>query len=412
MKRRVMIMAAMGALAASIAVSADDSGVWSGTWQTSPTELPSADRPLPFTVPPATLVKGTVRYRMRISQGGDGVRLKFSNEMGSAPLLIAAATFGRAADGLNAEHGSLRRITFGGSPSITIPTGAPVLSDPIKVSAIALEDVVVSVYVRDGIAMFTCSPTFAQASAVAAEGADVTLTERPEDSRCMYTIRPVVSQIEVHSKRSRKVVVTFGDSITDGRVAPETGERGWPGALARRLGDSGIAVVNAGIGGNRLLASLTVFGPSALSRLDRDVLTVPGLTHIVLLEGINDIGMSGPGGMFGDVPLVQSQELIGAYLQIIARAHEHRIKVIGGTLLPFQGARAYSEDREKVRTTVNEWIRTSKQFDGVIDFDAAMRDSDNPLTMKADFDSGDHLHPNFAGYRQMGEIVDLRLFKQ
>lgn len=207
-----------------------------------------------------------------------------------------------------------------------------------------------------------------------------------------------------------KVVVTFGDSITDGDMDVTTGERGWPGALARRLQTQHIAVVNAGIGGNRLLRSMPMFGAAALDRFDRDVLSVPGLSYIIVLEGINDIGMSGPGGTFGDAPLVDPRELIAAYSQIVKRAHERGVKVFGATIMPFEGAAFYSAEKEQVRETVNEWIRAAQVFDAVIDFDETARDPAAARKLGAEYDSGDHLHPGSGGYRKLGESIDLRLF--
>jgi lysophospholipase L1-like esterase len=155
---------------------------------------------------------------------------------------------------------------------------------------------------------------------------------------------------------------------------------------------------------------MSFMGASALSRLDGDVFSIPGLTHIVILEGINDIGMTGLGGTFGDAPPITPEEIIVAYSQIIARAHEHGVKVIGSTLLPFEGAWYYSESKERVREAVNEWIRTSRKFDQGIDFDAVLRDVAKPTKLAVEYDPGDHLHPSAAGYQKMGDSVDSALF--
>jgi lysophospholipase L1-like esterase len=322
---------------------------------------------------------------------------------------LNTATVGFAAHGLDAISESLHKVTFAGSEAMTLPPGAPALSDPIDLPVKALSDLVVSVYVRDGVSAFHCEPGDSVDQG-GVEGSDETAATHFPVDKCLDLMRPLVSEVDVLADRPRRVIVTLGDSITDGDVDPKTGERGWPGALSRRLENAKVSVANAGIGGNRLLQPLPMFGVSALSRLDRDVFAVPGVTHIVVLEGINDIRMTGTASVLGDRPMVEPQALIAAYSQIIVRAHERGIKVIGATLLPFGGAGYYTAERESVRTAVNEWIRTSKRFDGVIDFDAAMRDHANPNKIEPKYDSGDHLHPNFDGYRQMGEVIDLRLF--
>jgi lysophospholipase L1-like esterase len=388
-----------------------DLPIWTGTWQASPVGLPTVAKLGSAALPALITARGTIRYRIRISQGGRQIRLRFSNEYGSDPLQLGTASLGMAAEGLDVVPGSLKRVTFGSRESITIPAGAPVLSDAVDLPVTPLSDLVVSVYVPQGIQMFACTPEHSRADQMLVADSDATLINRFLNTQCMFTMTPIVSGADVRSDRSRPVVVAFGDSITEGAVNPKTGERGWPGVLARRLNNAGISVVNAGIGGNRLLQSFPMFGASALSRLDRDVLAVPGVRHIVLLAGMNDIGMSGPEGPFGNSPLVDPSELIAAYSQITARAHERGLKVVAGTMLPFQGAYYYSAEKERVRLMANAWIRTSLQFDAVIDFDAVMQDPTNPGRLKIDFDSGDHLHPNPAGYQHMGDSIDLSLFK-
>lgn len=405
----VWMLAAAALLVFSPVAPARDPPTWIGTWAISPTGLPTLSRIGNWTLPVPTIVSGTFRFRLRVSLGGRQVRLRFSNEYGGQPLTLNAVTVGLAAGGLDAVSGSVRKVTFAGSDAITLPAGAPALSDPIDLPVKALGDLVVSVYVHDGFPTFRCTSGDSEDQAVV-EGSDTTAAEHLAVARCLSVMRPLVSEVDALVDRPRKVIVTFGDSITDGVLDPKTGERGWPGALSRRLQGAGVAVANAGIGGNRLLQTLPMFGMSALSRLDRDVFAVPGVTHVVLLEGINDIRMTGTAGVFGDVPMVEPQALIAAYAQIVARAHERGIKVIGATMLPFGGGSYYTVERESVRAAANEWIRTSKQLDGVIDFDAMMRDPVDPHKLISTYDSGDHLHPNPDGYRHMGEAIDLRLF--
>jgi len=393
----------------SSSVLAHDQGLWIGTWGTSPTGVPTITKLGPYILPPPIAVKGTMRYRLRVSQGGSQIRLRFSNEYGEVPLTLRTASVALAGEGLDALPGSLKPVTFAGKGAVTIPAGAPTLSDPIDLPVKALGDVIVSIYIPEGISLFSWTAEASPTDPAVVDETDATLMEHLPRSKKIAG-RPMVSAMDVLTDRVRKVIVTLGDSITDGEVDLATGERGWPGALSRRLQNRGISVVNAGIGGNRLLQSTRVMGTSALSRLNQDVFSVPGLSHIVVLEGINDIGMSGQGGTFGDSPLVEPEELIAAYSQIIARAHERGVKVFGATILPFDGALYYSEEKEAVRQAVNAWMRTSKAFDGFIDFDAALRDPAHPRKLKAEYDSGDHLHPNPAGYREMGEAIDLHLF--
>jgi lysophospholipase L1-like esterase len=391
---------------------AQDRAAWIGTWQSSPAGLPPDTKMEESPSPGPAIVKGTLRYRLRVSQGGQQIRLRFSNEYESGTLIINAASVGIAGDKLDAVPGSLKRVTFNGNSITHIPAGAPALSDPIDLPVQSLADIVVSVYVRDGIAMFACPSGDYPRDQVLVRDFNATELERLQASACLYTIRPIVSAIDVRTDKGIKVVVALGDSITDGSLDPKNGERGWPGALSRRLRDVGVSVVNAGIGGNRLLKSLSNNGAAALARLDRDVLAVPGVSHIVLLEGINDIRYGGPGGMYENSPQVGVQDLIGAYSQIIERAHERGIKVIGATMLPFEGARFYDPAREQVRAAANDWIRNSKRFDAVVDFDAAMRDPAHPGRLRSDYDSGDHIHPSSAGYRQMGDVIDPRIFNR
>jgi lysophospholipase L1-like esterase len=222
-----------------------------------------------------------------------------------------------------------------------------------------------------------------------------------------FSNRAFISSVEAEPTAPTKVIVTFGDSITDGTRSTNDGNHRWPDVLAERLQaqGGGYSVVNAAISGNRVLShSMAMFGEPALSRLDRDVLSVPGVRYMTVLEGINDIGMGRP------TP-PSAEEIIAGHRQIIARAHARGIKVIGATLLPYEGAAYYSEQGETIRQAVNAWIRTGGAYDAVIDFDALMKDPANPKKLKADLQSGDWLHPNDAGYKAMGEAVDLALFR-
>ena len=383
-----------------------DTPHWIGSYGNSAAEPFPARPGLP--IPAPLLAQGTLRYRLPLSEGGTRLQVRLSNVAGRQPLVVGAVSVALAAEGVKARPGSLRRVSFGGRAGIEIPAGAPALSDPVELAVPRGAVVLVSVYLPEPVEQ-------AQAAngllAVLARGRDVT-QDAVLAGAASVSARPLVVGIDVETRASAGTIVTLGDSITDGAVSLSTEVRGWPGRLAERLaasrGPVRYAVSNQGIGGNRLLHD--GLGTAALGRFDRDVLSVPGVTHLIVLEGINDIGMSGS-DFFGTAnPPVTAEQLIGAYQQIIARARQHGIRVYGGTLLPFLGAMYASAEKEAIRQAVNRWIRTAGTFDAVIDFDAVVRDPADPSRLAPAFDPGDHLHPNDAGYRAMGDAVDLKLF--
>lgn len=352
-------------------------------------------------------VEGTIRYRITVTGAGNQVRIRFSNEEGRSPLILASASIGQAADKFAARPGSLRRVTFGGAAGITIPAGAPAVSDPIDLPVTSGMELIVSAALGSpfmnetrGSAGFEVAPGDQAMNAVLSGAKSA-------------SGRPLISGVEVRSDKATRVIVALGDSITDGNRAVPGALHGWPEQFAQRLGADKKAgtftVVNAGIGGNRMLAP--GWGASALARLDRDALRIDGISHLILLEGINDIGMSGAGA-FGNNPEVSAAQLIAAYRQIIARAHARGVKVMIGTLTPNAGSTAHSSpQKDATRAAVNAWIRTAGEADGVIDFDAMVRDPAAPDRFLPAYDSGDHLHPSEAGYRTMGDGIDLSLFK-
>jgi lysophospholipase L1-like esterase len=379
---------------------------WIGSYGNSAAE-PFAARPqLP--IPAPLVAQGTLRYRLPLSEGGSRLRLRLSNAAGTRPLIVAAASVALAATGVQALPGSVRRVSFGGEAGLTIPAGAPALSDVVELAVPRAAVLIVSVYLPEPVEQ-------AQAGnglmAALVPGRDATLEVAPADA-APVSARPLVAGVDVQTRAQAHTIVTLGDSITDGTVSKSTEVRGWPGRLAQRLaagrGPVRYAVSNQGIAGNRLLHD--GLGVTALGRFDRDVLSVPGVTYLIVLEGINDIGLSNS-DFFGTAnPPVTAAQLIAAYRQIIERAHEHGIRVYAGTLLPFMGAMYASADKESLRQAVNHWIRTSGAFDAVIDFEAAVRDPADPTRIAPGFDPGDHLHPNDAGYRAMGDAIDLKLF--
>ena len=393
---------------------------WIATWAASPQPTaPDPDEPL------LNIEDQTVRERVRISIGGAQICLRLSNEYGSTPLLIGSATVAAPNDSASVRPGSIHTVTFGGRNSVAIPTGAPLLSDPVDFPVTSGAEISISIYFPKRVATPTLH-ALALKRAVVSHHGDHTRAENIEAGAVSESLI-LVSAVLVPAQPSQRLVVAFGDSVTDGDGSTVDEDHNWPGDLIRRLGKtregSKVAVVNAGIVGNRLLsdcflAPVGCFGVSALARFDRDALELPGVTHIVLLEGINDIGF--PGAKLGGSYLADPadvripEDVMDAYRQLISSAHAHGVKLIGATISPFEGVTLpgyYSKSKEAARQTVNKWIRTSGLFDGVIDFDAVLRDPDHPSRLSPRFASKDHLHPNDDGYRTMADAIDLALFK-
>jgi lysophospholipase L1-like esterase len=352
---------------------------------------------LPDTV---TLSGVTVRQLVRVSAGGEEIRLRFTNEAGAGvrPLgIVHVAEAG--ADGAIVP-GTDHTVTFNnGQPNVVIPASSPLLSDPVAMRVHPLEELLISVMMpgvvpRAGRSLYMY---------VTQTPGDNTAAIHLPDAK-LARVSALVSEVDVETARPAKVLVTLGDSITEGFQSTQNAFRSWPDVLAARLAAAHKpwAVVNAGISGNRLLRYGA--GPSALARFDRDVLSVPGVKAVILLEGINDIGAS-----FWPKPhdTVTAATLEAADEQIIARAHAHGIKVYGALLTPYQGAFYATPEGEKVRAALNDWIKTGGAFDGVVDFAAAVADPANPLAFAPQYDSGDHLHPGDAGYKAMADSINL-----
>lgn len=397
---------------------------WIATWAAAPQQgrpepirLPGAPATARPMGPNVTLNNQTVRMVVRTSIGGSRVRIQLSNAFGTAPLRIGSAHIAIRAKDSAAVAGSDRALTFSGKPAFLIPAGALAVSDPVSLNLAPSADLLVSVYVPSDTGPATIHSVGLHTTYIAKDGDRTGAPEIADAAKSQSWFW--LSSVEVSAAPNVAAIVTFGDSITDGtRSTPDT-DSSWPSFLARRLSanpaTSKIAVLNEGISGNRLFRD--AIGPAGLARFDRDVLTQPGVKWVTILEGINDIGAGdGEAFVFGprpDAPPGEnptSDDLIGAYRQLIARAHARGIKVIGGTLLPFEGAAYYSESGNIVRLAVNQWIRTGHEFDGTIDFDALTRNPMNPNSIRPEFDSGDHLHPNDAGYKAMADGIDLSLF--
>jgi len=442
LRRNVMMMAALTAAATPLAAVPKTASqtVWVGAWgfvaaplppgQLPPTQVPMVAGPaVPLgvpTAPPAAaavpklienpgglpvdpaqseLADVTFRQIVRVSATSTAVRLRLSNENGAEPLAIGRVHVGLAGPDGTILPGSDHVVTFARNAGVNIPAGAPLLSDAVALPVKALDRLAVSIYAPGRLPVRGVRNLFAY---VAGRSGDSTSAARLDGAR-LARAPVIVTEVEVAPTRPTNVVVTLGDSITEGAASTINAFRGWPDRLAERLAADpktrGWAVVNAGISGNRLLHYGS--GPNALARFDRDVLSVPGVKTIILLEGINDIGR---GFMEkGSVELATAEALEAAYRQIILRAHEHGIRVIGATLTPYQGAGYANAKGEAVRQQVNAWIRTSGAFDGVIDFAPAVADKADPLRFDPRFNDGDHLHPNDAGYQAMADAIDLRL---
>lgn len=369
--------------------------------------------------PPLTFNNQTLRQVARVTQGGSRVRVVVSNVFGTAPLRIGAAhaALRACADAQpdcqrragTAITGPAEPLTVSGSTSFSVPPGVALVTDPIDLAVPPLSDLVVDLYLPDdwsaNTVPLTWHPVSVQTTYVSTEGnhsgtADFPVAATPANWFFL-------SRVDVVAPAETRVIVALGDSITDGAQSSVNTNHRWPDVLARRLleetGGRPAAVVNAGISGNRLLTDGS--GVSALARFDRDVLAQPGLTHLVLFEGINDVGLARASA----TPTVD--DLIMAQRQIIARARARGVKVIGATLAPIEGAFYFTPEGEAKRQALNAWIRTSGEFDGVIDFDLLTRDPARPTWLLPANDSGDHLHPSDTGYAAMGNGIDLSLFQ-
>ena len=332
------------------------------------------------------------------------MRVRLSNAYGADSLHIGEARVGLRSTGASIAAGSDRALTFNGSESTTIPAGALVISDPVNLRVADRADLAVSLYLPGNALAATEHALGLQTTYISPEGdfsgADSLPTATTTKSFYFLT------GVEVDAARGSRAIVTLGDSITDGLHSTADANRRWPDRLAERLRSrkkgGKVAVLNAGISGNRILHDTV--GTNASARLDRDVLVQSGARYLIVLEGINDIGFPGT---------ATAEEIIAGHRQIIDRAHAMGLKVYGGTLTPFQAflpGLYYTSEGEAMRQAVNQWIRTSKAYDAVIDFDKAVRDPSNPATIRPAYDSGDNLHPNDAGYKAMADAIDLSLF--
>jgi lysophospholipase L1-like esterase len=408
MFRQAMLAGALALAAASGAIAAPDH--WVGSWGASP-EPPRLQGGGPFPASPS-FKDVTLIQTVRLSAGGNQLRVRFTNEYGAKALVIGGAKV--------SVGGVEKPLLFGGKPTAIVPAGAPMVSDPVSISAPARSDLVIGLYLPEDTGPCTCHTTAVSKGAIADHQA---ASLKPSADAKPLPIRAFISGVDVSGPAPAKTIVAFGDSITDGVGSSMDANRRWPDQLSERLnardkGKREWGVVNEGISGNRLYADGA--GQSALTRFDRDVLSTPGAAYLIVFEGVNDLGVGHakppPGAASSFLAALpkapaNAEDLIAADRQIIERAHAHGIKVIGATIAPYKGAAYWTEEGEAERQKVNTWIRAGGAFDGVADFDKAWNDPANPGQIKAGWHIGDHLHGNDAGYKVLADSIDLKLFQ-
>jgi lysophospholipase L1-like esterase len=384
-----------------IANNRPDDDQWVGTWSASPQPAEA----------PIQISGQTVRQIVHTSIGGARVRVRFSNAYGTSPLLIGAAHVALSAGGASIVGGSDRTLAFNGSPTIAIPAGALAVSDAVTLDVPALGDLTVSLYLPENVAATTQHVEGQQTNHISVPG-DFTgaATLSGTTSNSFYFL----TGIEVRASDKARAIVTLGDSVTDGFASTPDMNQRWPNLLAERLQShwrgSRVAVLDAGVSGNRILHDLV--GTSAAARLDRDVLVQTGAKCLIVLQGNADILI--PDLIGRPAENVTAEQIIQGHRQIINRAHAMGLRVFGGTLNPVEGypfPGFWTAAMEEKRRTVNRWIRTGNAYDAVIEFDKVLRDPSHPTRLRPDYDSGDHVHPNDLGYRAMAHAIDLSLFR-
>ena len=376
---------------------------WIDAWAVSflPTLRNGALDPVP------TFNNQTVRFMVFSKLAGSRARVKFTNKFQTTPLVIGAAHVALRAGtaGGAIEPGTDRALSFNGESHLTLAPGEERWSDPVVLAVPQHADVAISVFIPESVKPTGFHPTGLKSSPVSAPGNHTAAEMMPAATGREGTTTMVffISGLQVMAPARTRVIVAFGDSITDGAASANNANASWPDVLSKRLpalsDGTPVSVINVGIGSNRLVGSDQA-GPAGVKRFADDVLARPNVTHLIVLEGINDISYEH----------VKPEQLIAAYQDVISRAHAKGIKVYGGTILPIQRSVKDTPDNEATRQAVNQWIRTSKAFDAVIEFEKAVQDPQNPLIIRSDL-TGDHVHPNTAGYKLMADAIDLKLFE-
>jgi lysophospholipase L1-like esterase len=378
-----------------------DHAHWVGTWTAAPAPAEGG-----------AFNNHTLRMIPRVSLGGRRLRVRISNAYGTRPLRIGAACVGLRGSGPAVVPGSNRRLTFGEETAATIAAGALIVSDPVDLEFAPLSDLAVSVHLPDDLPLaFGLTGRYARQTNYISPPGDFAASEVMPVGR-LTDDWFFVCGVDVVAPAGTGAVVAVGDSLTDANISTHDGHHSWPSQLARRLvargGGRPVAVMNQGLGGNRILFDIR--GDSGLRRFDRDVLAQPGVTHAIIMLGTNDL-RNRPGRAEEEVTAPQ---MIAGLKQLAVRGHARGVKVIGATLTPFENETflpgAWNPRREAVRQSVNDWLRKTDAFDAVVDFDRALRDPDHPTRMLPRYDCDDHLHPSDLGYRAMGDAIDLSLF--
>lgn len=381
---------------------------WVSTWTSSLFAAPPHIQANANDAAPIILTGRTLRQIVRASIGGTGARIRLSNEYGDRPLVITSAHIALSRGQAAIDATTDRVITFDGRASVVIRAGASIVSDAVSLAIPSHADLAVSIFIADSARGTTRHLAAHQTNYRSAPG-DFAATDFAPDTTT--TSWHFLAGLDVVNAAASGVIVAIGNSITDGTGTTTDANTRWPNVLAQRLlasKESPKAVVNAGIGGNRVLT--TGHGASALERFDRDVLMQPGVTHVIVLEGVNDITRGTKAADARDE--ITADELIAGHKQMIVRAHERGVVIFGATLTPIGGMGGLTPERVAKWAALNAWIRTSGAYDGVIDFDRATRDPADSTRMLPAFDSGDHLHPSDAGYKAMGDAIDLTLFRK
>jgi lysophospholipase L1-like esterase len=395
-------------------------GSWVATWSTSNMDVANPVMAGLMTGPRdfREFSNQTIREIVHTTVAGSVTRLRLANTFGSGPVTFDAIYIGTQSQSASVVTGSNHVVTFGGATSVAIPEGADALSDVIPMPTAAQQNVAISLYISKPTGPATFHASAFQTNYVSVEGNHVAEEGGEAFTKKIGSWFFLASVEVLAAKQTAGAIVALGDSITDGASSrPDANER-WTDVLARRLNgnssQSSFAVLNAGIGGNRVLSSSPCFGENALARLNRDVFASPGVRSVILFEGTNDIGQPDTHAEAKYVPClakthVTAGDLIAGYQQIIAQVHARHLKIFGATILPFKGFNGWTEKGEATRLEVNKWIKESRAFDGVIDFSAALTDPENPAKLAAKYDSGDHLHPGTEGHAAMALAIDLSM---